>query len=331
MTGVEVGLLEDTTFVVGDGATMQLRRFSNSGNLLGTGAGQGDGPGELLSIGTLFATADGLAVVDISRGMLAVYGNSLHFRSQVNLRELPGGERSGVFARDRDGGLYALGGPQARRPPSPTSAILRQPLVVERFTLSSGRVDTLFTVPGPEFYFVGGGTRTRRFGMQPFVFRTPGGFVSGNAEQWEFVDRDASGTVRRIIRLDWPRRAVTEQMRTAQLRLDHQRIDDLPVGRFQDIRRMATIDFADPHFPDSLPPFDASRLGRDGTLWLREGMAPSDSQQRWFVFRDDTLLSTLELPRGLDLLDAQRGRLLLRRTDSLDIGYVELRSIRTAP
>lgn len=120
-------------------------------------------------------------------------------------------------------------------------------------------------------------------------------------------------------------------MREAQLLLDHREINELPPGGFKGIRRIAEIDFANPRFPDSLPPIDASRLGRDGTLWLREGVAPSDSLQHWFVFRGDTLLGRLEIPARLTLLDARHDQLLLRRTDSLDLGYVELRSVRAKP
>lgn len=332
MTGVEVGLLEDTTFLVGDGANMQLRRFTASGKLIGTAAGKGDGPGELSSLSNLLPVASGVVVVDASRDALLIFGNSLRFRRQVSLLGFPGGARNGAFAMDGDDTVYASGGAWGRRPdPSAGAAIRRDPQVIERIVTTQPRLDTLFTLPGGEYYFIEAGTRVRRFGMRSFVYRTASGFVSGAGERWEVATRDASGQVRRLLRLDRPRRPVTEPMRAEQLRLDHRELDELPAGGFQDIRRMAAVDFANPRFPDSLPPYDKSRLGRDGTLWLRAGMAPTDSVQSWLVFHGDTLLGKLELPASTDLLAARRDRLLLRHVDSLGLGYVELRAIAITP
>jgi hypothetical protein len=329
MTGAEVGRLLDSSFVVGERSNMQLRRFTLSGALLGSGAGRGEGPGELLYLASLLRTDDGFAVVDPERGALVHYDTALQFRRQKDLRDLPGGVRMALLDVNAEGTLHARGGPWAFAPPSASGEITRTPEVVER--IASGRVDTLFTVPGPETYQIGTGVRGRRFAMRPLVHRTPTGFWSSDGERWELAVRNDSGRVVRLIRLDWPRRPVTEPMRAEQLRLDHQEIDELPPGGFQGIRRMAELDFADPRFPDSLPPFDHSVLGPDGTLWLREGTAPTDTLQHWLVFGGDTLLGRLELPVGLTVLDARRTLMLLHRTDSLDVGYVDLRAISSRP
>lgn len=331
MTGAQLGLLEGAGFLVGDRTNMQLRRFSLSGELLGTGAGMGEGPGELSYLGALFPTTDGIAVVDPLRGALVLYDDSLRFQRRVNLRELPGGEKDRVLAIERGDVLYAIGGPESRPGPAPDGRILRDLLVVERLDLASGLVDTLFSLPSGEFYYLGGGTRGRRFAMRPIVHRTSTGFVSSAGERWQVLTHDGGGTVHRLLRLDWPRRPVTEPMRTAQLRLDQKEIDDLPAGGFGGIRRMAAMDFADPRFPDSLPPFDTSVLGRDGVLWVREGVSPTDTLQRWLVIVGDSLLAKLVMPIGLTLLDARRDRLLLRHSDSLGLGYVEVRSIEAGP
>lgn len=332
MTGVESALLEDSTFIVGDGSTMQLRRSSFSGAVLGTGAGVGEGPGELMSIGPLLTTAKGIAVLDFARGILVHYTPTLQFSSQLSLRDLPGGIRYGVLGLDASGGLVTLGGVEGPPPETPSGEVQRAQWVVERFLTAGRQADTLFSVPGREFYSIGGsGTRLRRFGVSSFVQKSPTGFLTGDGARWEIVVRDSTGTVQRIIRLAVPRRLVTESMRTEQLRLDHQEIDELPPGGFKGIRRIAELDFANPLFPDSLPAFDRFKHGADGTLWVREGMAITDPLQHWFVFDGDSLVGRLALPGPHTLLDAHRNWVLVRRADSLDVGYVELRPIVRGP
>jgi hypothetical protein len=328
MTAVVGGLLSDSGFVVADKVNMQLRQFSASGQLRAVSGGRGNGPGQMVSLTNILRTPAGLVAMDFSRGVLVVFDDSLRLRREVSSREFEGGVRYGVFGVERDGTIYARGGPRRGHPLTPQpSDIRRETEVVERLHPGSGRVDSLFTTLGMEYYHLDTGMRVRRFGMRSFVHRTSDGFVTGEGERWEIIGPDSTGTIRRVIRLDWPRRSVTEAMRTEQLRLDHMEIDALPPGGFVGIRRIAALDFADPRFPDSLPPFDRSSLGRDGTLWLREGSAPTDSLHRWFIFRDDSLLGMLALPSGLEVLDAERDRILLRRTDSLDLGYLELREV----
>lgn len=332
MTGVESALLEDSAFIVSDASTMQLRRFSFSGEFLGTGAGSGEGPGELASVGTLLTTAKGIAVLDFARRLLVHYTPTLQFSDQLSLRDLPGGIRYGVLALDASGGLITLGGAEGFPPQTPSGEIQRAQWVVERLLPTGRQADTLFSVPGGEFYSIGGsGTRLRRFGVSSFVQKSPTGFLSGDGARWEVLVRDSSGNVQRIIRLAVPRRPVTESMRTEQLRLDHREIDELPPGGFKGIRRIAELDFANPLFPDSLPAFDRFKVGADGTLWVREGMAVTDSVQHWFVFHGDSLVGRLPLPGPHTLLDVHRDRVLVRRADSLDVGYIELRAIVPSP
>ncbi len=329
MTGVIGGLLEDAGLVVADETNMQLRRFSTSGELLAATGGRGSGPGELLYLTQVLRSPDGPAAMDFGRGVLVIYDDSLRYLREVAFREFDGGTRYQVIGVEDDGTLLARGGPRQGHSLEPQkSEIRRDAEVVERLHPGSGRIDSLFTTSGPEYYHLTNGMRGRRFAMTSFVGRNVDGFLSSEGERWEIVGRDSSGAIRRVVRFDLLRRPVTEAMRAAQLRLDHAEIDALPPGGFEGIRRLAALDFADPRFPDSLPPFDRSRFGRDGTLWLREGTAPSDSLQRWFVFHGDSLLATLSIPAGFDVLDAQRDRVLLRRTDSLDIGYIELREVR---
>jgi len=327
-TNAYFGNLVDGGFVVVDIRTLHLRLFTDSGTLVATGGGRGEGPGELSSIWRIFRTEVGIAAYDWPRGELTLYDDSLRYTQELTLRDVVSGA---VVSYDSDGTVYRIAASETGAFHTTSTDIVRAPQYMVRTRATGGPTDTLFQVLGAESYALGSGSRARRFSLMPLIKRSSTGYLSSDGERWEVVSRDHDGNIHGYLRLDWPRRAVTEEMRQERLRLDRAEIDELPPGGFVGIRRMAQLDFADPRFPDSLPPFEQSILGRDGTLWLREGQAPTDSLQRWLIFLADSLIGRLELPADVEVHDADTGRMLLRRTDSLDIGYLELRRVDRKP
>jgi len=329
MTGATSALVLPDAIVVADETSGTLRRYSLDGVQQSTGAGRGEGPGEMPMLGRLlpFVTGRGIAVLEFYRGMLHFYDDTLGFLRQQRLN-LAGGVRYGVIGVESGGSLIVFGGAYSGPESHEDGVIVRSPEVVERIAPEGTGIDTLFTLPGAETYGIAGGIRGRRFAVRPMILVNDSGFVVSEGERWELRWLDRQGKVNRIVRLDRPRRLVTEAMRVAQLDADHARIDALPAGGFAGIRRMAALDFENPRFPDSLPPFDETLADGAGRIWMREGASPVDSVQHWLVFGSEGLERILAISTSLQLLAVGDQLVLVRREDDDGVGYLELRGAK---
>ncbi len=80
--------------------------------------------------------------------------------------------------------------------------------------------------------------------------------------------------------------------------------------------------------PERTDGFDATVLGRDGTLWLGGRNIPGIKDRLWVNLEPDgTPVRRLRLPRSATLMDADGDRLLVRRWDGLGVYDVEVRRI----
>ena len=81
-------------------------------------------------------------------------------------------------------------------------------------------------------------------------------------------------------------------------------------------------------FADSVAPYDRVLNGRDGTLWLRITVTPIDTTREWLGFSAEGRLERrITLPNGWGMLAVDRDRVLVRRTDADDIGYLDIRPL----
>jgi hypothetical protein len=326
MTGVTSAQFMGEGVVVADEATTMLRSYSLDGSLRHTGAGRGEGPGEMPAMGSLvpYTHGAGVSLLEYMRGMIHQYDDTLGFTRQFRMHEFPTGVRMGIVAAQPNGVFLAYGGASD----GPTGeGVTRMMVALERISSQHGSVDTLLALPGIEVYNLAGGYRARRFALRPALVVHDQGLVVSDGERWELRWLDTLGQPVRIVRLDRARRVVTEDMRAAQLALDHAEIDALPAGGFTGIRRMAALDFENPRFPDSLPPFDLVHGDRNGRIWLREGVAPSDSIHHWLIFGTEDLEGIVTLPSGLTVMAVRDSMVLVRREDADGVGFLELRTV----
>jgi hypothetical protein len=259
------------------------------------------------------------------RGIVHQYNDTLGFVQQHQLHELPGKRRMGIVATLSDGAFLAF---DSNESPPENGVITRLIVALERVSIQDATIDTLLTLPGVEVYNLAGGYRARRFAMRPALLPHDHGVVVSDGVRWELKWVDMSGKIQRIVRLNRPRRVVTDAMREAQLALDRAEIDALPAGGFTGIRRMAALDFANPRFPDSLPPFDLVYGDRSGKVWLREGVAPTDTVHRWLMFGAEGLEGVVSVPSDFAILAVRDNMALVRREDPDGVGFLELRSVQ---
>lgn len=175
------------------------------------------------------------------------------------------------------------------------------------------------------------------FGRHPaddrVLRRTPGGGLTGGrppfgrkllaaaddsvvviaaSANWEFILYPSRGGPPRIVRVSRPRRAVAGATRRAY----RERV--LRDVRDEYGRREWTMLSNDDVFPREYPAFDAMLLDREGSIWLRESIAPSDAVAQWAVFgRDGLPLARMQLPAQFTPSDISRDRIAGVWIDSL--------------
>lgn len=127
--------------------------------------------------------------------------------------------------------------------------------------------------------------------------------VAASADR-QFILYPSRGGPPRLIRVSQPRRAVDDATRRAY----RERV--LRDVRDEYGRREWTMLSSDDVFPGAYPAFDALLLDREGSIWLRESVAPSDAVARWAVFgREGLPLARVQLPARFTPSDISRDRI----------------------
>lgn len=70
---------------------------------------------------------------------------------------------------------------------------------------------------------------------------------------------------------------------------------------------------------DESPPIDAMRADGEGRLWVRWYLMPGDELQRWGVWDGRDELFRVEIPKGMEFMDARGDLILLRVEDAFDV------------
>ncbi len=320
-TGIVGAVFLDDGFVVFNSDRQTLHRFDFAGRLVASGAGRGDGPGELLfAAGVVLLADDSLVVTDWGRSRLEFYRSDLvpAFTLPLDL-----GRGSGtVIGSDGDSGLIVEMGSGFQ--PSYADSMGRAPVAMVRVDRRFTSIDTIHVGLAVAGYSLGVGWRQLR--LTPNSFRAvdgKGGWIVVEGTENEVRRGSVDAGLRSILRIDRPRRSVDAVMRAAVLASDSLEYAEAPPG----IRWMMELDFANPIFPDSLPAIDRMVPGRDGTVWVREGTAPSDSIHRWIGVSRDSIVGSFTVPASDLLLAANANLLLFTRTDADGLGYLEMRQM----
>src|SRR5262249_43455475 len=144
---------------------------------------------------------------------------------------------------------------------------------------------TIATVPGLEMTKITSRYRGRerpeardlRFGRHTSVVAWDTAIAVATGENgYEIEQRDGSGRIIHRIRVDQPRRPVTQAMRDARIALELAHIAGPRPEGFVDIEETRRQARENP-FADSLPPYSQLFATRNGTLWVVDALAPSDT------------------------------------------------------
>jgi hypothetical protein len=110
--------------------------------------------------------------------------------------------------------------------------------------------------------------------------------------------------------------------------------DDIAVAKREFARSMAADTIAARRalalMPErrTVPVFRDVLIGRDNRIWVERYPAGADSLGMWWVFDEGgSLEAVVEVPRHLDLLQADDGSVIVRAMDELDVERIEIRPI----
>lgn len=332
-TAMGSGWLLAEGFITLQGREATFRRYDSSGTVVARFGGRGEGPDEFLSLGIRRLTGDSLELLDRDRGTVRHIDGALVAQPGRRLAEMTSRDVSPLAMVDA--GLLAV------RTDVDTSGAMsgpafRLPVHLLLHREATNQWDTLLGYRGPLMYPERGNEggedypaqRFVTFGPSPLIAIWRGRIAVVDNSDWTIAVHDPDGALRIRTLAAWPLRPVTPAMREAQVAADLANL-----ARWNappQAKALWVTQAREQRFADSVAPYDRMMAARDGALWLRLNITPLDTlEQEWLGFgRDGQLVRRLVLPAPIRLLDIDRDRVLVRRTDNDGIGYIELRRLK---
>ncbi|HUF51318.1 MAG TPA: 6-bladed beta-propeller [Longimicrobiales bacterium] len=316
--------LQDGTIAVADGASQEIRFFTAEGAFAGAAGGRGSGPGEFRMLGSIRRTQnDSVIAWDIVARRVSVYGPTGTLLREQTLDELAGG----LEFLGRLGDRAMMFAPQARSTPSGTAGVHRasRPFILVRD--GGTRIDTITILPGFEHEVVLG-DRVTSFEI-PYARHAFGAAAGdrvyiGSNDRFEIQQRDASGTLVRLIRYPGGEQPLREQDVLALEREVISYVDPAP-DRLRSIQRL----FREVPQPELLPAFSAMLVDAEDNLWVASWVSafapPQRAPAEWYVFAaDGHLLGRVDMPAGFRPLDVGTDYVLGVTRDDLEVEQIEL-------
>lgn len=304
----------DGTVVVADALHFELRAFDPAGEFRWSAGRRGEGPGEFSSLSAVvLLRGDSVLVVD--RRAWTVFGPSGEFarRTQFSAPEegLGSPEFEGVGA---DGRLFAWsrilqgGGLQNGRYRLPHRLLIYQP----SGTVFANSID----VPGTEFWAagVGGGAAyvsmmvPQRMGLTTQLDVVGTRAIITSQDRFEVLAVNSEGDLDMILRVNKPRVQVDTDIRSAVRDAGYENLDWVP---------------------EELPAIGRVLQDALGRIWIQEyAPAYATEARNWWIFDPEgEIIAFAEVPAGLEIQQLESDHVLGLTSDSLDVTYVEKRSI----
>lgn len=309
----------------------RMIRYDGSGVMVASYGRRGDGPDEFQAMIPFRTTGDSLLLVDIARSTHRVLRPDLSTSPSVSFGDGPIFQQQ-PFGVTPDGALLAVYrsfDPSNRETSGPPRRNAR-PIV--RLAPGAASWDTVMTIRGelvyPMTFTEGGqsypGERMVTMGAFPHHAVWGDALVTVDNGDRTIELRDFDGTLRRSIRFAVPLRPLTQEIRDSALARDARQMEEFQAP--EAIKAQFLEQSRNQVFADSVAPYDRIFVSRDEGLWLRLNETPADSTTVWHGHdKDGRLAVRLELPRGWALLDVDGVRILVRRSDDLGLGYLEIR------
>jgi len=301
-------MLDNGSLVVGDQGSSELRFFSSqTGAHLRSVGGQGQGPGEIDVLWTIWRAGRDIVAVDAA-------GRASYFDSQGSFRRRLAPPISARGYRLERAGFFSSGDALAYGFESPAEIAPERTLIAIRVVrLTSDEPTYLTQYPG----YVAtrhGSSRPRYLALGPSIALAVLGdrFCLGFPQDYVVECFSEEGRlIQRTVRTVWPRTPVTQSDRDRYFRSREAANPRLRTGALRRALREET------EFARSLPAFGRFVPGENGELWV--GPVPIEADTPvlypsppgptdWAVFsRDGDWIANVVLPARFWLMSAGRG------------------------
>lgn len=327
--------LADGRIVVANGGSNQVLVFDNAGRYLSAWAGPGEGPGEFRSLALVESwTADSLIAADSDQGRVSVFDlEGSHGRTTTLMGE-PGGPFGSIspgLKEHRMMGLLPHGAILTRDPGGAfTEGLWRWDHVYGLANTDGTPVVSLGEYPGPEIYSESVEVPEERmiyitplrhpFGKTTFTAVWGDLVALGRNETYEIKAFASDGSLARIVRREHVIGSPTQTQLDAAVRAYLADLSD------EDRNRRLGV-AANVPMVETFPAYSGIEGDASGHLWVREFEFPGDESENpvWTVFDPEgRALGFVEMPPGLTIYEIGADYILGKRTDELDIEYVEL-------
>jgi hypothetical protein len=276
-----VAPLPDGGVAVLDGSSRELRFYDVNGDLRVRTGREGSGPGEFRRPRLVPSLSmDSVLLHDHALRRLTVYSTDGIRRGQTTWSQ-PGAAPLGVL----DGRALLERRPPIRLDESPRSGATTDEPTFSWVDLTSGAEIRLrsyvlaryFTYPPGAGEALPSG-RTIPFTARPSAVVSPGGAVVTSANDFDILEFDVTGTQKRILRVNAPRRPVT--------RNDIAGVIDLELSEFTSAmpRSEYARRFREMPIPDLMPVFVSLIVDDLGWLWAQHYEWDTRLPTRWVVF-----------------------------------------------
>ncbi|MHB1297362.1 MAG: NHL repeat-containing protein [Gemmatimonadaceae bacterium] len=303
--------LADGSVLVGDRADHALRLFSPAGELRGSFARRGGGPGEVRYLGKMWSCADSVYTYDIEEGhrisVFTLYGRYVRtFRFGAVGAQVPY-----ATACNSSGDFVHLGW-ESDGDMKPGAFRSMVPVWMSRADEKRGA--TMDSVPGSERWglthegrFVG--TRPRPLGKQAVIGIGRNRIYIGSADRFQVRVLDFAGRqVGELVR--------TEAARTVTKGDIRGEIERAVATAGENERARLERSYAAIEFPTTLPAYTTLLVDESDFVWVRPFARAGEDLVRWSVFSPTgSLVAEVDVPAHLEVFEIGRDYVLGRYLD----------------
>lgn len=317
----DLELLPDGRIVVANGGTEEVRIFSGRGRHLGGFGRGGNGPREFRRLSMVQTHADSLLTYDEGNDRISVWGPDGAWKRSFRLEWVSGLLVPTAFVGDR--GVLTI---TARRMSElPGSGLIVDTALVSYYDLDGHLVDSLVRLPHNERVVLRQGNLQTTLGA-PFstfgqVVARDDDFCYAFGSVPEIRCYDLAGRLRRILRIDTPRRPVSDAHIAS---FWSERMEDPPGPRREAFQRMRAV----MPFPSEFPAFSKLIVDDAGRLWAQVYALPDATEERWWVFREGRLAAELVSSPNFSIMDVAGDRVAGVWKDDLGVEFIQVYRVR---
>jgi hypothetical protein len=301
-------VLSDSTVVIVNRATHELRFFSPRGEFIKAAGRRGEGPGEFTTIAAFAVlAAESLAVQDWRTSRVSVFTRGGVLGRSFTLGPPPQRPRAALVGPFSDGTLLGAGSDYLTdTEPPPGLFTLTQ--TAFRFKGSGEPLAPVGNILEREFLFVAGPSGVSRYVM-PFGFlgciRVQGdSFLMGDGRSFEIREYSQSGALKRVVRADPEPRRITNGDKAGEkariLAFYGQKTASPGFERF----------WSAVPWRETMPAFKRFEVSEDGWLWVELYRGVNEAP-RWLLFDSDRRArGFIDMPPRFDIRHIRRDGVL---------------------